>query len=125
MAGVTGQADGWKAPRMAGVTGGANMTVGTETGRHLGEAQPSNDGTGGKQEALGHGEDPGHGEDRAGQEERGNQEEREDWGELVAAALLGAERRRPPGGSVTALLDAAATGTVRRRAGVRPAVPGQ
>ncbi|MGP3973247.1 DUF5691 domain-containing protein [Streptomyces sp. 8N114] len=47
------------------------------------------------------------------------------WAELVAAALLGAERRRPPGGSVTALLDAAATETVRRRAGARAVVPGQ
>lgn len=43
------------------------------------------------------------------------------WGELVAAALLGAERRTPPGGSVAALLDAAAVETVRRRAGARPA----
>lgn len=47
------------------------------------------------------------------------------WGELVAAALLGAERRTPPGGSVGALLDAAAAETVRRRAGARPAVPGR
>ncbi|RCG19412.1 hypothetical protein DQ392_11360 [Streptomyces reniochalinae] len=56
-------------------------------------------------------------------------EEREaggpEWGELVSAALLGGERRRPPGGSATALLDAAAAETVRRRAGVRPAVPRQ
>ncbi|MFE9392113.1 DUF5691 domain-containing protein [Streptomyces sp. NPDC006784] len=89
------------------------MTVDTGTGRHPREAQPSNDGTGGQQQ------------DRGNREARGNGEEREDWGELVAAALLGAERRRPPGGSVTALLDAAAIGTVRRRAGVRPAVPGQ
>ncbi|MGY1455310.1 DUF5691 domain-containing protein [Streptomyces sp. SS8] len=43
------------------------------------------------------------------------------WGELVGAALLGAERRTPPGGSVEALLDAAAVETVRRRAGLRPA----
>ncbi|MEU2725346.1 DUF5691 domain-containing protein [Streptomyces smyrnaeus] len=43
----------------------------------------------------------------------------------MAAALLGSERRRPPGGSVTALLDAAATETVRRRAGARPAVSRQ
>lgn len=49
----------------------------------------------------------------------------EEWGELVAAALLGAERRRPPGGSVRALLDKAAAETVRRRAGARPAVPGR
>ncbi|MEU3194204.1 hypothetical protein ABZ686_27040, partial [Streptomyces sp. NPDC006992] len=94
------------------------MMVGTGTGRHPRGAQPSHDGTGGKQE------DRGHGAGRAGQqkwenrEERGNRDEREEWGELVAAALLGAERRRPPGGSVTALLDAAATETVRRRAGV-------
>ncbi|MCT2592339.1 DUF5691 domain-containing protein [Streptomyces sp. N2-109] len=46
------------------------------------------------------------------------------WSELVTAALLGAERRTPPGGSVTALLDAAAVETVRRRAGMRPAVAG-
>ncbi|MDJ1135972.1 DUF5691 domain-containing protein [Streptomyces iconiensis] len=45
------------------------------------------------------------------------------WGELVAAALLGVERRTPPGGSVGALLDAAAVETVRRRAGARPAAP--
>ncbi|CAL9504014.1 hypothetical protein SUDANB106_03522 [Streptomyces sp. enrichment culture] len=43
------------------------------------------------------------------------------WSELVGAALLGAERRTPPGGSVEALLDAAAVETVRRRAGLRPA----
>jgi uncharacterized protein DUF5691 len=43
------------------------------------------------------------------------------WEELVAAALLGVERRTPPGGSVRALLDAAAVETVRRRAGARPA----
>ena len=43
------------------------------------------------------------------------------WNELVTAALLGAERRTPPGGSVTALLDAAAVQTVRRRAGLRAA----
>ncbi|PJE94779.1 hypothetical protein CUT44_26870 [Streptomyces carminius] len=43
------------------------------------------------------------------------------WAELVGAALLGAERRTPPGGSVEALLDAAAVETVRRRAGLRPA----
>lgn len=48
------------------------------------------------------------------------EETRTPWSELVGAALLGAERRRPPGGSVTALLDAAATQTVRRRAGARP-----
>ncbi|MFE9336052.1 DUF5691 domain-containing protein [Streptomyces sp. NPDC007063] len=107
------------------------MTVDTGTGRHPREAQPSNDGTGGQQQDRENREARGHGEVRAdrerleSREERGNGEEREDWGELVAAALLGAERRRPPGGSVTALLDAAATGTVRRRAGVRPAVPGQ
>ena len=43
------------------------------------------------------------------------------WEELVTAALLGAERRTPPGGSVPALLDAAAVQTVRQRAGLRPA----
>ncbi|SES19148.1 DUF5691 domain-containing protein [Streptomyces qinglanensis] len=107
------------------------MTVGTGTGRHPREAQPSNGGAREEQE------DHGHVEYREDREKRGNHEEREDrgnrkereeqegWGELVAAALLGAERRRPPGGSVTALLDAAATETVRRRAGARPAVPGQ
>jgi hypothetical protein len=46
------------------------------------------------------------------------------WQELVSAALLGAERRTPPGGSVAALLDAAAVETVRRRAGASPAVAG-
>jgi hypothetical protein len=46
------------------------------------------------------------------------------WRELVTAALLGAERRTPPGGSVTALLDAAAVQTVRRRAGLRPTPAG-
>lgn len=46
------------------------------------------------------------------------------WSELVTAALLGAERRTPPGGSVTALLDAAAVETVRRRAGMRPTAAG-
>ncbi|MCF6526048.1 DUF5691 domain-containing protein [Streptomyces sp. JJ36] len=44
------------------------------------------------------------------------------WQELVTAALLGAERRTPPGGSVAALLDSAAVETVRRRAGIRPVV---
>ncbi|MGW7519282.1 DUF5691 domain-containing protein [Streptomyces sp. NPDC054796] len=43
------------------------------------------------------------------------------WSELVSAALLGAERRTPPGGSVHALLDAAAAETVRRRAALLPA----
>ncbi|MET8681609.1 DUF5691 domain-containing protein [Streptomyces sp. NPDC004647] len=48
------------------------------------------------------------------------------WEELVTAALLGTERRRPPVAGAgrdpaTALLDAAALGTVRRRAGLRPA----
>lgn len=43
------------------------------------------------------------------------------WSELVTAALLGSERRTPPGGSVSALLDAATVQTVRRRAGLRPA----
>ncbi|WP_374213483.1 DUF5691 domain-containing protein [Streptomyces sp. G1] len=43
------------------------------------------------------------------------------WDELVAAALLGTERRR---GSPEALLGAAALQTVRRRAGLRPAEAG-
>ncbi|MET7640457.1 DUF5691 domain-containing protein [Streptomyces sp. NPDC005438] len=43
------------------------------------------------------------------------------WNDLVSAALLGAERRTPPGGGVGALLDAAAVRTVRHRAGLRPA----
>ncbi|EXU64628.1 hypothetical protein Z951_29390 [Streptomyces sp. PRh5] len=49
------------------------------------------------------------------------------WDDLVAAALLGTERRTPPvaprpGQNVpSALLDAAALSTVRRRAGLRPA----
>jgi hypothetical protein len=48
------------------------------------------------------------------------------WEELVTAALLGTERRTPPGGTAgreapVALLDAAALETVRRRAGLRPA----
>ena len=43
------------------------------------------------------------------------------WSELVTAALLGAQRRTPPGGSVGALLDAAAVEAVRHRAGVLPA----
>lgn len=47
------------------------------------------------------------------------------WEELVTAALLGTDRRTPPGtspgrGAATALLDAAAAETVRRRAGLRP-----
>lgn len=47
------------------------------------------------------------------------------WKELVAAALLGTERRTPPGGGgATELLDAAAVETVRRRAGLRPARAG-
>jgi uncharacterized protein DUF5691 len=46
------------------------------------------------------------------------------WGELVTAALLGSERRTPPGGSPTALLDAAAVETVRHRAGLLPAPAG-
>ncbi|MEU6892818.1 DUF5691 domain-containing protein [Streptomyces sp. NPDC046557] len=53
---------------------------------------------------------------RAGHEERGAYA---DWDELVAAALLGTERRR--GGSPEALLDEAAVQTLRRRAGLRPA----
>ncbi|MBD0423104.1 hypothetical protein H0H10_28770 [Streptomyces sp. TRM S81-3] len=48
------------------------------------------------------------------------------WEELVTSALLGTERRTPPGhapgrAAPTALLDAAAVETVRRRAGLRPA----
>ncbi|MEV6171039.1 DUF5691 domain-containing protein [Streptomyces sp. NPDC051954] len=48
------------------------------------------------------------------------------WEELVTAALLGTERRTPPGSAPgrdapVALLDAAAVETVRRRAGLRPA----
>ncbi|MDN3024536.1 DUF5691 domain-containing protein [Streptomyces sp. S.PB5] len=48
------------------------------------------------------------------------------WEELVTTALLGTERRTPPGGAVgreapVVLLDAAAAETVRRRAGLRPA----
>ncbi|MFF4348061.1 DUF5691 domain-containing protein [Streptomyces sp. NPDC001530] len=44
------------------------------------------------------------------------------WEELVTVALLGTERRPPPGWAApVALLDAAAVETLRRRAGVRPA----
>ena len=48
------------------------------------------------------------------------------WEELVTAALLGTERRTPPGcapgrEAPAGLLDAAAVETVRRRAGLRPA----
>ncbi|MGC9495397.1 DUF5691 domain-containing protein [Streptomyces sp. WG7] len=48
------------------------------------------------------------------------------WEELVTAALLGTDRRTPPGcrpgpGAPAALLDAAAAETVRRRAGLLPA----
>ena len=48
------------------------------------------------------------------------------WEELVTAALLGTDRRTPPGSRrarrrPAALLDAAAVQTVRRRAGLRPA----
>ncbi|MFB7435776.1 DUF5691 domain-containing protein [Streptomyces microflavus] len=53
------------------------------------------------------------------------------WEELVTSALLGTDRRPPvaPGGHVpadgpVALLDAVALHTVRRRAGLLPAVPG-
>ncbi|MFG2572796.1 DUF5691 domain-containing protein [Streptomyces sp. NPDC048481] len=47
------------------------------------------------------------------------------WEDLVTAALLGTDRRTPPGsapghGAPSALLDAAAAETVRRRAGLRP-----
>ncbi|MFG2891974.1 DUF5691 domain-containing protein [Streptomyces sp. NPDC048248] len=53
------------------------------------------------------------------------------WSDLVSAALLGTERRDPPvairpgQGSATALLDAAAVSTVRRRAALRPAPAGE
>ncbi|GAA4809698.1 DUF5691 domain-containing protein [Streptomyces ziwulingensis] len=48
------------------------------------------------------------------------------WEDLVTSALLGTERRTPPGcapgrDAPAALLDAAAVETVRRRAGLRPA----
>ncbi|MGW7262486.1 DUF5691 domain-containing protein [Streptomyces sp. NPDC054842] len=48
------------------------------------------------------------------------------WEELVTSALLGTDRRTPPGWTPgreapAALLDAAAVETVRRRAGLRPA----
>ncbi|MET7696123.1 DUF5691 domain-containing protein [Streptomyces sp. NPDC005485] len=48
------------------------------------------------------------------------------WEELVTVALLGTERRTPPRWAPgreapTTLLDAAAAGTLRRRAGLRPA----
>ncbi|MEU5162414.1 DUF5691 domain-containing protein [Streptomyces sp. NPDC020875] len=50
------------------------------------------------------------------------------WEDLVTAALLGTDRREPPPSTLTpgkdaptALLDAAAVHTVRRRAGLRPA----
>ncbi|MFF4793229.1 DUF5691 domain-containing protein [Streptomyces sp. NPDC001276] len=48
------------------------------------------------------------------------------WEELVTTALLGTDRRTPPGGAPgrtapVVLLDAAAVQTVRRRAGLRPA----
>lgn len=47
------------------------------------------------------------------------------WDDLVAVALLGTDRRTPPGvapgrSAAAALLDAAAAETVRRRAGLRP-----
>ncbi|MFF4657105.1 DUF5691 domain-containing protein [Streptomyces sp. NPDC001381] len=47
------------------------------------------------------------------------------WDDLVTAALLGTDRRTPPGtapgrSAPAALLDAAAAETVRRRAGLRP-----
>ncbi|GHJ35061.1 DUF5691 domain-containing protein [Streptomyces sp. TS71-3] len=48
------------------------------------------------------------------------------WEDLVTAALLGTDRRRPPvrardGDPAAGLLDAAAAHTLRRRAGMRPA----
>ncbi|MYR80974.1 hypothetical protein GTY59_21695, partial [Streptomyces sp. SID5466] len=52
------------------------------------------------------------------------------WEELVTSALLGTDRRPPasrggpvPADAPAALLDAAALHTVRRRAGLLPAVP--
>ncbi|MDX2601279.1 DUF5691 domain-containing protein [Streptomyces caniscabiei] len=47
------------------------------------------------------------------------------WEELVTTALLGTDRRTPPGAvsgreAPVALMDAAAVATVRRRAGIRP-----
>ncbi|MFE6046175.1 DUF5691 domain-containing protein, partial [Streptomyces albogriseolus] len=52
------------------------------------------------------------------------------WEELVTTALLGTDRRTPPGvapgpQAPSALLDAAAAATVRRRAGLRPARPAE
>ncbi|WP_425356963.1 DUF5691 domain-containing protein [Streptomyces inhibens] len=53
------------------------------------------------------------------------------WPDLVSAALLGTERRMPPvavrsgQGAASALLDAAAVSTVRRRAALRPAPAGE
>lgn len=53
------------------------------------------------------------------------------WDDLVGSALLGTERRRPGGmvgdaeEAAAGLLDAAAAGVVRRRAGLRPAVAGE
>jgi hypothetical protein len=53
------------------------------------------------------------------------------WDDLVGSALLGTERRRPAGvvgdaeEAAVGLLDAAAVGAVRRRAGLRPGVAGQ
>ncbi|RZB17625.1 hypothetical protein StrepF001_17425 [Streptomyces sp. F001] len=52
------------------------------------------------------------------------------WEELVTTALLGTDRRTPPGAAPgreapVALLNAAAMETVRRRAGLRPARPAQ
>lgn len=50
-----------------------------------------------------------------------------DWGDLLAAALLGTDRRTPPVAArpgqdpAAALLEAAAISTVQRRAGLRPA----
>ncbi|MFC4032882.1 DUF5691 domain-containing protein [Streptomyces polygonati] len=53
------------------------------------------------------------------------------WDDLVGSALLGTERRRPSGvvgdaeEAAAGLLDAAAGGVMRRRAGVRPGVAGE
>lgn len=53
-----------------------------------------------------------------------------EWEDLLSAALLGTDRRTPPGAdgradAATALLDSAAVATVRRRAGLRPATAAQ
>ncbi|MFZ3472401.1 DUF5691 domain-containing protein [Streptomyces sp. 4.24] len=60
-------------------------------------------------------------EDRTSADRTSADEAPGDWEELVAAALLGTDRRQ---GSPEALLGAAAVQTVRRRAGLRPAEAG-